>query len=72
MLLNAHGLSSLFKIGRQILFNMGGFWGKFGRYRVIKRLLLFCIFRIPFFALVVTQNQSKKNFWRTQLLDMHC
>lgn len=27
MLLNAHGLSSLFKIGRKFLFNMGGFGG---------------------------------------------
>lgn len=53
-------------------FNIGGFGGNFGRYWVIKRSLLFCIFRIPFFALVVTQDQSKKNFWRTQLLDMHC
>ena len=36
MLLNAHGLSSLFKIGRKVLFNMGGFGGNFGRSRVIK------------------------------------
>ena len=51
---------------------MGGFGGNFGRHWVIKWQLLYCIFRIPSFALVVTQNQSKKNFWRTQLLDMHC
>ena len=39
MLLNAHGLSSLFKIGRKILFNMGGFEGGGGGISGVVELL---------------------------------